>query len=107
MATDRGRDADDGDTGKEEGEYEPPEEPQGPGRPDADPVRIHEEFTERRRAGGAPATPDAYARAIDQWNKLPGAVRLPSTGPPAGEPTQSPEPEEEEGEDDRDEGRQA
>lgn len=47
--------------------------------PDADPVKVHRAYVERQLGGGATATPKAYARAIEQWNRLPGAVRGPST----------------------------
>jgi hypothetical protein len=47
--------------------------------PEADPVRIHREYVERRVSGGADATPEAYARAIKQWHELPGAVSAPPT----------------------------
>lgn len=49
------------------------------GNPDADPVKIHREYVERRVGGGAPPTPDAYERAIEQWHKLPGSVSTPPT----------------------------
>jgi hypothetical protein len=37
------------------------------------------DITARRMAGGAPATPQAYASALEQWRKLPGAVVSPPT----------------------------
>lgn len=49
------------------------------GNPGADPVRIHRDYVERRLGGGAPATPEAYARALEQWHQLPGAVSTPPT----------------------------
>lgn len=49
------------------------------GNPDADPVKIHREYVERRVGRGGPATPEAYARALEQWHKLPGAVSTPPT----------------------------
>ena len=42
--------------------------------PDVNRVRAHLEYLERRLQGGAPATPEAYARAVQQWQQLPGAV---------------------------------
>jgi hypothetical protein len=54
-------------------------EPARLGNPDADPVRIHREYVERRVSGGAEATPEAYARALKQWHQLPGAVSAPPT----------------------------
>jgi hypothetical protein len=41
---------------------------------------VHAKFLARRIGGGASATPEAYARAIEQWQQLPGAVvNLPVT----------------------------
>ena len=47
--------------------------------PEADPVRIHREYVQRRIGGGAQPTPQAYERALEQWHRLPGAVRTPAT----------------------------
>jgi hypothetical protein len=72
------------------------ERPVGPGNPDADPVRIHEAFVERRVGGGRPATPKAYEQALRQWRRMPGAVRVPPTeltgeeAPPASEAGEEP-----------------
>jgi hypothetical protein len=69
-------------TRKGGGRGEPPygeERPTPPGNPDADPVRIHREYVERRVGGGAPATPEAYDRALQQWHQIPGAVSFPPT----------------------------
>lgn len=57
----------------------PPPREHKPGNPDADPVRIHREYVERRLGGGAPATSEAYARGLEQWHRLPGAVSTPPT----------------------------
>lgn len=46
--------------------------------PDADPVRIHREYVQQHLGGGALPTPEAYERALDQWHRLPGAVRGPA-----------------------------
>ena len=46
--------------------------------PDADPVRIHREYVQERLGGGELPTPEAYERAVDQWHRLPGAVRAPA-----------------------------
>jgi hypothetical protein len=54
------------------------EPPQLGRNPDADPVRIHREYVQRRLGGGAPPTPEAYERALDQWHQLGGAVRRPA-----------------------------
>jgi hypothetical protein len=40
---------------------------------------VHRQYLERHLGGGAPATPEAYARAIEQWHLLPGAIRTPAT----------------------------
>lgn len=64
------------------------------GNPDADPVNVHRDYVERRMWSGdevetpeetdaetvdRPSTPDRYARAAEQWHRLPGAVRTPAT----------------------------
>jgi hypothetical protein len=36
---------------------------------------IFVEMVQRRLGGGATPTPEAYARAMDQWQKMPGAVQ--------------------------------
>ncbi len=50
-----------------EGRHEPPH-PEGRER------RVFEEQMEKRLGGGAPPSPEAYARALEQWNRLPGAI---------------------------------
>ena len=40
---------------------------------------VHQQILERRVGGGAPATPEAYAKALEQWQKLPGSVMRPPT----------------------------
>ena len=47
--------------------------------PDADPVRIHRQYVQKRIGGGELPTPEAYERAVDQWHQLPGAVRAPAS----------------------------
>lgn len=43
---------------------------------------VQREYLERRLQGGAPATPEAYERAIEQWQQLPGAIaQVPVTKP--------------------------
>lgn len=66
--------------------------------PDADPVKIHREYVERRVGGGEPPTPEAYERAIGQWHQLPGAVRVPPTELSGDDA--KPAPKEEEGDED-------
>ena len=38
-------------------------------------MRLHEAYLEYRVAGGAPATPEAYRRAVEQFDRLPGVIR--------------------------------
>jgi hypothetical protein len=38
-------------------------------------VEVHQAYLEHRLKGGAPASPEAYRRAIEQFQKLPGAVQ--------------------------------
>lgn len=64
----------------DDADKEPPkdrERPPPPRNPDADPVKIHRDYVERRIGRGAPPSPEAYARALEQWHQLPGAVSTP------------------------------
>ena len=62
---------------------ESPHEQKDAGEGDSPPQRnrgndrreAHVEYLTRRLEGGAPPTPQAYARAARQWQHLPGAVR--------------------------------
>jgi hypothetical protein len=47
--------------------------------PDADPVKLHRDYVERRIGGGEPPTAAAYQKALEQWHKLRGAVRQPGS----------------------------
>jgi hypothetical protein len=59
--------------------------------PNVDRIRTHLEYLERRLQGGALATPEAYARAIQQWQQLPGAIpQIPVTNPPPPQPAPRP-----------------
>jgi hypothetical protein len=40
---------------------------------------VHQQIVERRLSGGAPATPEAYAKAIEEWQQLPGSIVRPPT----------------------------
>ena len=55
------------------------EQPGGPEKPRRDKDGreriVHLEIAARRFAGGAAPTPEAYARAMEQWRQLPGAVQ--------------------------------
>jgi hypothetical protein len=93
MATPKRKRKKNGDSGNGTGDNQPPddEEQVGPGNPGGDEVvRIHQAFIEHHLGGGAPATPEAYERAIEQWNELPGALRVPHTRPPRDNATPSP-----------------
>jgi hypothetical protein len=67
--------------------YEHGEAPQKLGRE----RQVHEEIIARRTEGGAPPTAEAYARALEQWQQLPGSIVRPPTDvrPPAQEPPKS------------------
>jgi hypothetical protein len=73
------------DYGKQPGDREPHEE-------EHDAVRIHEAYLQHRLGGGEPASPDAYRRAREQFEKLPGAVRSTPTPPPVKEVANRSEP---------------
>lgn len=53
-------------------------------------VKIHEAYLEHRLGGGAEATPDRYRRGLEQFEKLPGAVRSTPPATPAAEPEKPP-----------------
>jgi len=38
-------------------------------------IQVHQAYLEHRNRGGEPPSPDAYRRAIEQFQRLPGAVR--------------------------------
>jgi hypothetical protein len=46
---------------------------------DGEERKVHEEIIERRLGGGAAPTEEAYARALKQWQELPGSVIRPPT----------------------------
>jgi hypothetical protein len=78
-----------------------PKHPQGPNEHDPDRERpkhkpegrehqVHKEILKRRMRGGPEPTPEDYARALEQWKKLPGSVVRPPTDvtlPPQEEPS--------------------
>jgi hypothetical protein len=45
----------------------------------------HREIENRRFHGGLPPTPELYARAREQWYRLPGSVVRPSMDPVVGD----------------------
>lgn len=54
------------------------------GEPYDDPAE-HRKIENRRFEGGLPPTPELYARAREQWYRLPGSVVRPSMDPVVGE----------------------
>jgi hypothetical protein len=46
-----------------------------------DDARAHHQIEKQRFANGLPATPERYALAREQWNRLPGATVRPSMDP--------------------------
>ncbi|HUA64180.1 MAG TPA: hypothetical protein VML19_35890 [Verrucomicrobiae bacterium] len=53
---------------------------------------VHQQIVEKRLGGGAPATPEAYAEALKQWQQLPGSVVRPPTDQKPAE-TPAPDPD--------------
>jgi hypothetical protein len=56
---------------------EPPDTGYGdgyPGEERGEAVEAHAEFVERHFGGGVEATPELFDRAIEVWQRLPGAV---------------------------------
>lgn len=72
---------------------EPKEPPKH--KPEGREHQVHKEILERRMRGGPEPTPDAYARALEQWKNLPGSIVRPPTDItplPAEEPSEPSEP---------------
>jgi hypothetical protein len=40
---------------------------------------VHQQIVERRLSGGGPATPEAYGKALEEWQELPGSIVRPPT----------------------------
>ena len=40
---------------------------------------VHQELLEKRLGGGDPPTPEAYAKALKEWQQLPGSIVRPPT----------------------------
>jgi hypothetical protein len=78
----RDGDESDRDGGEPEREYREHERDRGPW----DDPGEHHKIEKRRFEGGLPATPELYARAREQWYRLPGAVVRPSMNPGVGNP---------------------
>src|SRR5947209_6279154 len=87
---DRDRDRDEDD---ERGEDHDRDDERARPRRDGREHVVHERIVAKRLEGGAPATPEAYARALEQWNQLPGSVMRPPTdvNPPSQEPNEPPD----------------
>jgi hypothetical protein len=61
---------------------EPEENPEGQAElEEGEAVQVHDAYLEHRLGGGRAAEPAAYERGIEQFEKLPGALR---TTPPTG-----------------------
>jgi len=71
---------------KEPGKYEPGGHEPPPPKEEKGAVEIHRAYLEHRLAGGEPATPEAYRRAVEQFEKLPGAMRTVPPPPPPEKP---------------------
>jgi hypothetical protein len=72
------------------GEREPGYLERAPGyekrRPIPNPPGTHREIIARHEGGGEEPTPERFARARQQWQKLPGVVRQPPSDLSAGRP---------------------
>jgi hypothetical protein len=71
---------------------EPDQERRGPNSEGRE-HQVHKEILERRMTGGPEPTPEAYARALEQWKDLPGSIVRPPTDvtpPPAEEEPSKP-----------------
>ncbi len=75
---------DDGDEGERERERRREDEREE--RAPWDDPEEHHRIEKHRFVGSLPATPERYALAREQWQRLPGAVVRPSMVPPAGAP---------------------
>ena len=77
MATDKGKGRGAGrGKGKGKGENgDGDDERREPYKEQGHAVQVHEAYLKHRLEGGEPASPEAYRRAIEQFQKLPGAVR--------------------------------
>jgi hypothetical protein len=64
-------------------DYEPPgEHPRRRGREH----QVHDEINERRLGGGAEPTSDAFQRALEQWQQVPGSIVRPPSDVKAPDP---------------------
>ncbi len=65
---------------------------EGDGREPYDDPEEHLEIERRRFRGGLPPTPQLYARARDQWHRLPGALVRSSMDTAVAEPVPAEQP---------------
>jgi hypothetical protein len=73
---------------------EPPRAPheREPHEEEGSAVKIHEAYLQHRLGGGETPTSEAYRRAIEQFEKLPGAVRSSPDANAPKEPKEKTEP---------------
>jgi len=64
-----------------------------PHKEQKDAVKIHEAYLQHRLGGGEPASPEAYRRALEQFEKLPGATRATPVSVPEQKPVKKAEPD--------------
>jgi hypothetical protein len=86
---------------KDSGEPKHPQKPNEPypdrerpkHKPEGREHEVHKEILARRMRGGPEPTPEAYARALEQWQQLPGSVVRPPTDvtPSTPEPADPPD----------------
>jgi hypothetical protein len=74
------------------GDDDQKDEPRKPHKEQRDAVKIHEAYLQHRLGGGEPASPEAYRRAVEAFEKLPGALRSTPASVPPKEPKKTPEP---------------
>jgi len=84
----RGRRGGQGDEDGDEGDRERKRRREEERAPWDDPEE-HHRVEKHRFIGSLPATPERYALAREQWNRLPGAVVRPSMNPGVGNPAPS------------------
>ena len=83
MAKDNGKDKEKGKGkgGRDDYRRDKPHGLDEPERESYDDPEVHREIERQRFRGGLPATPELYARALEQWNRLPGSIVRPPMNP--------------------------
>ena len=66
--------------------------PEGNGQEPYDDPKEHLEIERRKFSGGLPPTPEMYARAREQWYRLPGSLVRPPMDPVIVEPSADEQP---------------